>query len=82
MSFAHAPHLRAQVHRVQVHRHTMRLQQANQLIGDLDPDPLLNSEAPREDAHQPGQLGDADDLLVCDIADVCVAVERECVVLA
>src|SRR5690348_4992930 len=35
-----------------------------------------------EDAHQPGQLGDADDLLVRDVAEEGVAVERQRVVLA
>src|SRR5713226_10046852 len=82
MSFPHSSHLRAQVQRVQVHRDTMRLQDAHQLIGDLDPDPLLDGEAPGEDSHEPGQLGDADDLLVSDVADVCVPVERERVMLA
>src|SRR5713101_10123898 len=82
MSFPHSSHLRAQVQRVQVHRDTMRLQDADQLIGDLDPDPLLDGEAPGEDSHEPGQFGDADDLLVSDIADVCVPMEWERVVLA
>ncbi len=82
MSFTNSAHLGAQVHRVQVHGHSVRLQEPNQLVGDLDPDPFLDGEAPGEDAHQPGELGDADDLLVRDVADVRVAVERQRMVLA
>src|SRR5260370_30459586 len=60
----------------------MRLQQTRELVGDLDPDALLDGEAASKDAHEPRQLGDADDLLVRDVADVRMPVERERVVLA
>lgn len=70
------------MHRVQVHCDPVWLQDPDQLIGDLDPDPLLDREAPGEDSHQPGQFGDADDLLMSDVADVSVPVERERVMLA
>src|SRR5713226_9206652 len=79
---SHSSHLRAQVHRVQVHRYTMRLQDADQLIGDLDPNTFLDREASSEDAHEPGQFGDADDLFVRDVADVRVSAEWKRVMLA
>jgi hypothetical protein len=42
---------------------------------DLLAEALLQGEAAREQAHQPGQLRDADDPLVRDVADVREAVE-------
>src|SRR6266540_7331226 len=65
-----------------MHGDPVRLEDANQLIGDLNAYALLDGEAPREQAHQPGELGDADDLLVRDVADERVAVEGQRVVLA
>src|SRR5207245_829852 len=49
---------------------------------DLLAEPLLNGEAACIEAHEPRQLGDAQDLLACDVADVRGAVERQRVVLA
>src|SRR6266571_9206083 len=65
-----------------MHGDPVRLEDANQLIGDLNAYALLDGEAPREQAHQPGELGDADDVLVRDVADKRVAVEGQRVVLA
>src|ERR1700716_2850755 len=67
---------------VEVHRNTMRLQDPDQLVRDLHPDTLLDGEAPREQAHESGQLGDADDLLVRDVGDIRVPVEGQRVMLA
>src|SRR5258708_5743073 len=63
-------------------RQPMGLPQAHQLLRRLHAHPLLHREAAREQANEPGQLGDADDLLMRDVADVRVAVERKRVVLA
>ena len=60
----------------------MGLEDAHQLIRDLDPDALLDREAAGKDADQAGQLGDADDLFVRDVPDVCMPMEREGVMLA
>ena len=68
--------------RLQVDGHTVRSQHRVQTIGNLLADPLLNGEAPGELAHQSRQLGDPDDALVGDVADVGVPVERERMVLA
>src|SRR4030088_3104930 len=70
VALADAAHLRAQMHRVQVHRDAMGLQDANQLVDDLHANPLLDREPASEYAHQPRELGDADDLLVRDVADI------------
>src|ERR1700687_3292613 len=77
MVLADATHLSAQVLGGQVHRDAMRLEESNELVSDLDPDSLLDGEAPREDAHQARELGDADDLLVRDVPDECVSVKRQ-----
>ena len=82
MALAHSPHLRAQVHRVQMHRDAVWLQHAHQLVRDLHPHALLDREPAREDPHEASQLGDADDLLVRDVADERVPVEGQGVVLA
>src|SRR6266705_4724830 len=58
VALAHASHLRAQVHRVEVHRNTVRLKDTHELVSDLDTDALLDGETPCEYPHQPGQLGD------------------------
>ena len=59
-----------------------RLDQLVERVGDLLAEPLLHREAAREQAHQPGELRDADDLVAGDVADVRDAVERQRVVLA
>src|SRR5437899_8816010 len=82
VALAHASHLRAEVHCVEVHSDAVGLQHTHKLVRDLNPDALLNREAPREHPHQAGELGDADDLLVRDVADEGVTVERQRVVLA
>ena len=53
-----------------------------QPVGDLLGDPLLHREPPRVEPHEPRQLGDAEDLVAGDVADVRAAVERQRVVLA
>src|SRR6266700_2167095 len=82
VALAHASHLRAQVHRVEVHRNTVRLKDTHELVSDLDTDALLDGETPCEYPHQPGQLGDPDDLFVGDVSDVRMPVKRQCVMLA
>src|SRR5439155_17257828 len=49
---------------------------------DLDADTFLHGEAPGENANQARELRDPDDLLVRDVADVGMTVEREHVVFA
>jgi hypothetical protein len=44
------------VHGVEVDSDAVRLEHADQLIGDLDAHSLLNGETPREHAHESGQL--------------------------
>src|SRR5919198_4951784 len=51
---ADAPHLRAEVHRLEVDRHAVRLEQPLEEVGDLGPDPLLHREPPGE---QPDEAG-------------------------
>src|SRR6185437_2473469 len=45
-------------------------------------DPLLHREPAGEQPHQPGQLGQAQDVLMRDVADICLAEKRQAVVLA
>src|SRR6202048_3819852 len=42
VTFPHSPHLGAKVQRVQVDSHAMRLEDADELVGDLDTDPFLD----------------------------------------
>ena len=60
----------------------VRLQDPRERLGDLFANPLLDGEPPSEEPHEAGQLGDADDVLVGDVADVRVAEERKGMVLA
>jgi hypothetical protein len=82
MTLAHSAHLRAEVRRVEVHRHAMRLEDADELVSNLDPDAFLDCEAPRKQSHESGELRDADDLLVRDVRNVSVTVKRQRVMLA
>lgn len=77
-----APHLRTQMHRFQVDRNAVRQQDLLQRFGELAADALLHREAAGEQPHQSGQLGQAEDVLVGDVADVRLAEERQSVVLA
>src|SRR6267143_3516416 len=82
LGLANASHLGAEVNRLEVDGHAMGLQDARESLGDLAAEPLLNGEAPGEEAHQPSELGDANDVLMGDVAQVGVAEEGEGVVLA
>ena len=77
-----AAHLRAEVRRLEVDGDAARRDELDERVGDLLAEPLLHGEAPREQAHEPRQLRDADDPVAGDVADVRDAVERQRVVLA
>ena len=76
-----AAHLHAEVIGLQVDRHAMRLEHCLQRVGDLLADPFLHRKALSEEADEPRQFGDANDLLVGDVPDVGVPVEWQGVVL-
>ena len=67
LHLTHPTHLGTEMRSFQVDGHPVSLEDVLQGVGDLLPQPLLHGEAPGEEAHQPGQLGDADDLLVRDV---------------
>jgi hypothetical protein len=69
------------MHRFQVDRDAVWEQDLLQRFGELAAYALLNREAAGEQPHQPDQLGKAEDVLVCDVADVRLAEERQSVVL-
>ena len=50
-------------------------------IGNLLPDALLYGKALGKQAHEPGELGDTDDVLMRDVAHVGMSVKRERMVL-
>ena len=77
-----AAHLRAEVRRLEPHGDAFGLDERDERVGDLLTEPLLDGEPAREEPDEPGQLGDADDPLARDVADVRVAVEGQRVVLA
>lgn len=60
-----------------INSHTMWMQHGLQGIGDLLADPLLHGEALRKEPHQAGQLGNTDDVFVCNIAYIRPAMERK-----
>jgi len=49
---------------------SVRLEHRFQGIGDLLPDVFLHRKALREQAHEAGELGNADDMLMRDVAYV------------
>src|SRR6185312_5245650 len=77
-----AAHLGAQMRRLQMDGDPPGLDQLCDRVGDLLAEALLHGEAAREHARYPGQLRDADDPLVRDVADMSEPVERQRVVLA
>ena len=68
--------------RLQVYGDAMRMEHPFQGICYLLPDPFLDGEPLGEQVHQPGQLGDAENILMRDVTDVRIAEEGEGVVLA
>src|SRR6266480_6075700 len=66
---------------LKINGNTMRLQQGIQSVGDLLPDTLLDGEAPVEKTHKAGELGNANNVFVSNIADIGVPVKRQRVVL-
>src|SRR5262245_43765493 len=68
--------------RLQVDRDAMRRKHGLEGGGDLVAHTLLYREAASEYPHQAGELGDANDVLVGDIANIGPPEEGQCVVLA
>jgi len=80
--FPDPAHLDTQVMRFQIHRHAMRMQHRVEGVRHLLPDPFLDSKPLGKQVHQPRQLGDADDVLVGDVANVRIPEKGEGVMLA
>src|SRR6266566_9186502 len=74
---AHAPHLSAEVMGFEIDSDSMRLEHRVQRIGDLLPDALLYGKALGKQAHEPGELGNTNDVLMRDVAQVGMPVKRE-----
>jgi hypothetical protein len=55
---------------LEVYRHTVRLENPLQPVGKLPPETFLHREATREQPHQARELGQPEDVLVGDVADV------------
>jgi hypothetical protein len=68
--------------RLQVYRDAMGMEHPFKGICYLLPDPFLDGEPLGEQVHEPGQLGDAEDILVRDVTYISIAEEGEGVVLA
>ena len=77
-------HRHAQVLGLDHDDHALRVQLADQRVGDLRGQPLLHLRAPGVEVDQPGELGQPGDPAVAarDVADVRDPVERQQVVLA
>src|SRR4029077_17139706 len=82
LGFANAAHLGAEVHGFEVNGNTVGLQNAREPLCDLAAEPLLNGEAPSEEAHQSREFGYADDVLVGNVTEIRMTKEGEGVVLA
>src|SRR5581483_10609857 len=67
---AHAAHLRAEMLGLDMDCDAVWLHQRDERVRDLHAQAFLDREAAREQAHEPGQLRDADDLLVRDVSNV------------
>src|SRR5256885_10159924 len=74
---AHAPHLRAEVMGFEVDGDPVRLEHRLQGIGNLLPDTLLYGKTLGKQAHEPGELGNTNDVLMRDVAHVGMSVKRE-----
>src|SRR5579872_6301752 len=81
-AIAHAAHLNTEMPRFQIDGYPVRLQHLHERGDDLLTQPFLYGEAPGKEAHQPGQFGDADNMLVRDVANVGIAMERQSVMFA
>src|SRR5262249_28995421 len=71
-----AAHLRAEGRRLGGAGAACGRDQLAERAGDRLAEPLLHREPARVQPHQPRELGNADDLLAGDVADVCRAEER------
>ena len=60
----------------------MSLQDLIEGFHNLPPEPFLQREPAGEDAHEPRELGDPDDVLVGNVADIRMTEEWQGVVLA
>src|SRR5436305_5057959 len=67
---AYPTHLCAEVMGFEIDGNSVRLEHRFQGIGDLLPDALLHRKALRKQAHEAGKLGNADDMLMRDVAYV------------
>ena len=77
-----AAHARAEVRGLEMNGDAVRSDEPGEGVRDLLAEPLLHGEAPREQPDDPRQLGEPDDLLARDVADVGAAVERKRVMFA
>src|SRR5437764_12033167 len=80
--FLDTAHLRAEMRRLDVHRHAARLDEIDQRIRDLLSETLLHGEATSIEPHESRQLRDPEDLVPSDVRDMHGAVERQRVTLA
>lgn len=77
-----SPHLSAEMRRLEMHGDAAGRDQLHERVGDLLAEAFLHGEPACEQPDEAGQLGDADDLVAGDVADVRCAVERQRVMLA
>jgi hypothetical protein len=66
---------------LEVDRYAVGFHHGLERIGNLLTNSFLDRKAPGKEAHEAGELRDADDVLVRDVADVGPAEERQAVVL-
>ncbi len=67
---------------LEIYRHAMWLEHRIQRIHNLLPHPLLYREALGKEAHEPGELRDAHNMFVCNIANVGIPEKWQHVMLA
>src|SRR5512141_2264746 len=79
--FAYAAHFHAQMMRFQENRHTMWMQHRFQCVCNLLTDSLLHRKSFCKEAHQTGQLGNSDNVLMRNVAHISPAVKRKSMVL-
>src|SRR5437763_10659389 len=80
-NFADAAHLGTEVMGLEIDGDAVRREHRFQGIGDLLADAFLDGKALGKQAHEPGELGNANDVLVRDVSDVGMPMKRERVVL-
>lgn len=75
--FPHSAHFHAEMMRFEEDGYTMRMEHGFQSVRNLLTDAFLYGETLGKESHQAGQLGNADDIFMGNVAHIRLAVKRK-----